>query len=80
MNRSHAVSLCCQGEQSAKGVTAAALSLLRQLPVARNAVLSYFGRRFDEAANRYLQHRVDKITGNIYNNPGYNGELLHFYL
>ncbi|XP_067943581.1 integrator complex subunit 5-like isoform X1 [Watersipora subatra] len=66
-----------KGEQSAKGVTAAALSLLRQLPVARNAVLSYFGRRFDEAANRYLQHRVDKITGNIYNNPGYNEQAAY---
>lgn len=57
-------------------MTESALLLMRQLPVARNAVLSYFGRRFDDAANRYLQNRVDKVTGNLYNSstPAYNGK------
>lgn len=65
-----------QGEQDAKAVTASALTLLRQLPVGRNAVLSYFGRRFDEAANRYLQYRVDKVLGRKYNSPVYNGKYI----
>ena len=63
-------------EQDVKAMTESALLLMRQLPVARNAVLSYFGRRFDDAANRYLQNRVDKVTGNVYNSstPVYSGK------
>ena len=59
-----------------KKVTNPVLVLIKQLPVARNTVLSYFGRRFDDAANRYLQHRVDKVTGNIYDTASYSGKLI----
>jgi len=63
-------------ESDARAVTNAALVLIRQLPVARNAALSYFGRRFDDAANKYLQAQVDKVTGNPYNQH-YNEQLTY---
>jgi len=48
---------------------------MKQLPVGRNAVLSYFGQRFDEAANRYLQYRVDKVKGDVFSANQYNGTI-----